>query len=80
MSTKTIRISESDKKTIEEIGIRFGESTQSIIHQAIEEYRRHRLLEEANEAYGRLRSDSDQWNSELEEREAWESTTADGLK
>lgn len=80
MSTKTIRISESDKKTIEEIGIRFGESTQSIIHQAIEEYRRRRLLQEANEAYGKMRNDPNEWKTEMEEREDWDATAADGLE
>ena len=80
MGTITIRISESDKKTIDEIGSRFGESAQSVLHQAIEEYRRHRFLKEVNEAYEKLRSDPEQWKAELEERKAWDATVADGLE
>lgn len=80
MSTTTIRINSADKKTIDEIGSRFGESPQSIIHQAIEEYRRHRLLQEANEAYGKARSDPKARKVELEERDAWDATVADGLE
>ena len=80
MSTITIRINEADKRTIDEIGRRFGESTQSIIHQAVEEYQRRRVLQAANDAYGKLREHPDQWKAELEEREAWAATIADGLE
>ena len=80
MGTITIRINEADKKKIDEIGSRFGESAQSIIHQAIEEYRRRRLLKEINDGYQKLRNDPDQWKAELEERKAWDATVADGLE
>lgn len=80
MSTITIRINEADKKTIDEIGSRSGESAQSIIHQAIEEYRRSRLLKEVNKAYEKLQNNPDQWKAELEEREAWDATADDGLE
>ena len=80
MSTITIRINEADKKTIDEIGKGSGESPQSIIHQAIEEYRRRRLLQEANEAYGKVRSDPKARKVELEERDAWDATVADGVE
>ena len=78
MSSVTVRIKEADKQTIDELGSRFGESTQTIIHQAVEEYRRRRMLGEANKAYALLRSNPDEWNAELAEREAWDATVADG--
>ena len=80
MSTTTIRIDESDKKTIDEICGHSGQSAQAIIHEAVEEYRRRRLLQQANEAYGKLRNDPDASKAELEERDAWDIAVADGLE
>lgn len=45
----------------------------------IEEYRRQRMLDEANAAYTALRNDEQAWQEELSERRAWEATLADGL-
>lgn len=80
MSSVTIRIREADKRILDELGSRYGESAQTIIHQAIEEYRRRRLLETANEAYARLREDAGEWKAELEERDNWDAAIADGAE
>ena len=53
---------------------------QTTLDKAIEAYRRHQVLTEANEAYARLRVNSKAWKKELEERKEWEATVADGLE
>lgn len=50
----------------------------TILEKAVEEYRRARFLEEANQAYAALRADPEAWQAELEERAAWDATLADG--
>ena len=80
MSSITVRISKVDKQIIDELGDRLGESTRSIIHQAIEEYRRRRLLDAANKGYAKLRENQQEWEEELEERSAWDETIADGIE
>jgi hypothetical protein len=51
-----------------------------ILDQALEEYRRKRFLEAANQAFAALKPDSNAWTQEVEERRLWERTLADGLE
>ena len=51
---------------------------QAILDLAVEEYRRQRFLEEANEAYAALRRNHKAWKAELSERKEWDATLADG--
>jgi len=44
----------------------------------IEEYRRQRILQEANAAYAALRENPKAWKAELAEQKEWDSTLADG--
>ena len=52
---------------------------QAVLDEAVERYRRDRLLDEANAAYARLQADPDAWKEELAERQLWETTLMDGL-
>jgi hypothetical protein len=52
---------------------------QSILTKAIDSYRRRRFLEEANEDYAKLRSNSEAWAAELKEREIYDGALSDGL-
>lgn len=52
---------------------------QSVVQKAVSEYRRRQMLVQGNEAYAALRADPGAWAEELEERQAWEATLADGL-
>jgi predicted transcriptional regulator len=79
MPSATVRISEAAHEALREISARTGESMQTILDRAIEEYRRRRFLEEANAAYAALREKPDEWKEEVEEREAWDRTLSDGL-
>jgi predicted transcriptional regulator len=79
MPSATVRISEAAHEALREISARTGESMQTILDRAIEEYRRRRFLEEANAAYAALREKPDEWKEEVEEREVWDRTLSDGL-
>jgi hypothetical protein len=52
---------------------------QRIIDEAVEEYRRNKIFEQANAAYSALRRDSGTWGEIEEERAAWDVALADGL-
>jgi predicted CopG family antitoxin len=79
MSSATVRISEHARETLRELAARTGESMQTVLDRAIEDYRRRRFLEEANAAFATLRDKPEAWREELEEREEWDHTIADGL-
>ena len=80
MSSVTIRINESDKETLRELKDRFGEPFPTIIHKAVEEYRRRRILEAANEAYEKIRGDPKKQKKFDAERDMWEITQHDGFE
>ncbi|MBW4573569.1 MAG: hypothetical protein KME31_38140 [Tolypothrix carrinoi HA7290-LM1] len=80
MQSSTIRISSTSHNILKELAARSGESMQAILDQAIEQYRRQVFLESANQAYAALRNNSEAWQAELEEREAWDVTLADALE
>ncbi|HAZ44111.1 MAG TPA: toxin-antitoxin system protein [Cyanobacteria bacterium UBA11369] len=80
MESSTVTIGSTSYKTLQELAARSGESIQEILEKAIEQYRRQKFLEEANQAYAALRNNPEAWASEIEEREAWDVTLADGLE
>ena len=80
MESCKVAIGSTSYKTLQELAARSGESIQEILDQAIEQYRRQKFLEEANKAYAALRNNPEAWASEIEEREAWDVTLADGLE
>lgn len=53
---------------------------QSVIDQAIEDLRRRKLLEATNLAFSELKTDKKAWQEEVEERDVWEKTLADGVQ
>jgi hypothetical protein len=78
MSSTTVRVSEPTHQTLRELSEQLGISMQGVLDQAIEDYRRKRVLEQANAGFAALRGDSEAWKDELAERAQWESTLADG--
>jgi predicted transcriptional regulator len=79
MQSYTIKISSTSYNTLQQIAARSGESIEALLDQAIEQYRRQKFLEAANQAYAALRNNPEEWAIEIEEREAWDVTLADGL-
>ncbi|MCL6476867.1 MAG: toxin-antitoxin system protein [Peptococcaceae bacterium] len=80
MSGTTIRVSHTSWKTLREIADRAGESLQSVLDKAIEEYRRKCFLEEANKAFAALKNNPAEWEAELKERASWDIALNDGLR
>ncbi|MCU0292792.1 MAG: hypothetical protein MUF10_12520 [Thermoanaerobaculaceae bacterium] len=76
----TIRIAEHTHRVLSDLARQEGRSLQATVEQAVEAYRRQRLLAEANAAYARLRSKPAGWREEVEEREGWDVTLLDGLE
>lgn len=75
----TTRILEADHQLLQGLAQRTGKQQQEIIHEALEQYHRERMLDEINAAFGRLKADPQAWQQEVEERGAWEDTLADGV-
>jgi predicted transcriptional regulator len=75
----TVRINDSAHATLRALSKRRRQPMQAILAQAIEEYRRKTLLEDANRAYAALRKNPKAWREEEKERRAWDATLADGL-
>ena len=80
MPSTTVRIKRETKQVLEKIADLTGRKTQQVLDEAIEAYRRHVFLEQANQAYAALQQNADQWAEELAERRAWDAATADNLK
>jgi hypothetical protein len=78
MSSSTVRISKESSNILREIARQEKKSLQNVLDAAIEEYRRHRFLQEANKAYLVLKENPKRWKGELEERKQWETTLSDG--
>jgi predicted DNA-binding protein len=75
-----IRISAHAKAALRALALHEGKPMQAVLDEAIEHYQRERLLDEANRAYARLKSDPGAWKEELTERGQWDATLADGLE
>ncbi|MEG3845191.1 hypothetical protein [Microcoleus sp. herbarium14] len=78
--TSTVTISNTSYQALAEISASLGQPIQTILEQAIEQYRRQQFLTAANQAYLALRDRPEAWQEELEEREAWDITLEDGLE
>lgn len=80
MATTTIRVSLHTRDLLQELAQRSGASMQSILEQALEQYRRQQLLEATNTAYALLQADPLAQTDWERERSEWEQTVADGLE
>ena len=75
----TIRISPSSHEILKEESKSSGRSMQSVLDEAIEQFRRRRFISEVNASFAQVREDERAWGEVLKEREAWDTTTMDGL-
>jgi hypothetical protein len=74
-----VRISPRAYALLRQIAKEEQQSMQAVLDGALERYRRERFLRAANADFEALRRDSRAWKKELQEREIWEQTLADGL-
>ena len=81
MSTSTtIRVSEKTRATLHSLARDAGIPMAEVVEQAIEAYRRKRILDAANAQYAALRADPEAWAEVQAERAVWDVTLADGLE
>ena len=78
MPSANVRIDAETHEVLKRLAEQDGEPMQSILAKAVERYRRARFLEGANADFAALRKRSKDWQDELAEREAWDSTLSDG--
>ena len=76
-TTTTIRVAVSDRDLAQELATRSARSQMEIVHEALELYRRHRLLVEMNRGFADLHRDADAWSEEMMERDVWDVTLGD---
>jgi predicted transcriptional regulator len=74
-----VRVSPRAHELLRQLAEEEQQSMQSILDQALERYRREKFLRAANADFEALRSNPKAWKEELQERELWEQTLADGL-
>ena len=80
MATTTIRVSERTHEALRALADSTGEPMARLVERAVERLRTEEFFAELNNAYDRLRADPASWAAETAEREAWETTLADGLE
>jgi uncharacterized protein YlzI (FlbEa/FlbD family) len=79
MPDLTISLSNTSHKTLIKLVETSGESMQTVLDKAIENYRRYVFLVQANQAFVALRQNEELWQEELTERGLWDVTMADGV-
>lgn len=79
MPELTVTLSNTAHQTLIKLAETSGETMQAVLDKAIENYRRHIFLVQANQAFAALRQNEELWREELAERELWDQTIADGV-
>lgn len=80
MAGTQVRVSNSTHQALRHLSLEVGESMQTIIEQAVEQYRRRRFLEGLNQDFKTLKENAESWQDELEERKLWDTTSLDGAE
>jgi hypothetical protein len=80
VSSTTIRIRPDTHKRLRGLAQRRGIPMAQLLEEVVERLRREELLEQTNAAYATLRADAQAWAEEEEERQAWDTTVADGAQ
>ena len=75
-----VRIDEKTHALLRQSARREGVSMQDLLRRALEDYRRHRILEKANAAYAAVRENSSDYKAWREEQKNLEGTNLDGLE
>lgn len=75
-----VSISERSHDIIRRISETEGLAVSEVLDDAVESYRRQKLLSKTNQAFQKLKEDKAAWSDELAERELWEQTLTDGVE
>lgn len=79
MSSTTVRINRDTHLKLKRIARATGQTSQTILEEALEQYRRRCFLQEANAAFDRMRNSEHSWQQELKERNSWEHLLQSGM-
>lgn len=74
-----VRISLHAHALLRQLAEKEDDSMQAVLDKAIERYRRDKFLRDANADFAALKRDKRAWKEELQERDLWQRTLADGL-
>ena len=80
MAGTQVRISSATHEMLRRLSVEVGESMQTIVEKAVEQYQRRRFLEALDQDFKALKEDSQAWQEEQEERAAWDKTLLDGVE
>jgi predicted transcriptional regulator len=80
MASMQVRISSATHQILRHLSDEIGESMQTIVEEAIEQYRRRIFLEGLNQDFKTLKQDAQAWQEELAERSLWDNTLLDGVE
>lgn len=78
MGSTTVRVSTATWRLLRELAKEANIPMQEVLQGALEDYRRKQILDQANNAYQKLRDSTTGWAEEVAERREWERTLADG--
>ncbi len=79
MPELTVTLSNTTHQTLIKLAETSGETMQTVLDKAIENYRRYVFLIQANQAFAALRQNEELWHEERAERGLWDQTIADGV-
>jgi hypothetical protein len=74
-----MRVRRDIHETLHDLAAQEHMSMQDVLAKALDDYRRHRLLDETNRAYAALRANMDAWREIKEEQRLLDGTLMDGL-
>ncbi len=77
---RTVRVTEATHQLLRELTRQSGEPMTVMLERAVEQYRRERLLAEADEAWAALRADPAALRDVEAEQALWDRALADGLE
>lgn len=76
---RIVRVTEATHRALRELSMQRGESTATILEQAVERFQREQLLNEANAAWAAILADPTAAAEVAAEQALWDQTLADGL-
>jgi hypothetical protein len=80
MAETQVSISNATHQILRHLSSEIGESEQTIVETAVEQYRRRLFLEGLSQDFKALKEDSEAWQEELAERSLWDNTLLDGAE
>jgi hypothetical protein len=77
VTSTTMRITQQSLEKVRVLSSITGQKQQEVVDNAVETYRRHIFLEQANASFACLKNDDDAWKQESAERAEWDNTLTD---